>query len=69
MPNEELLRVRLEEATKDLEIAQREVERVMQELTVDTPRAHKTLISEGLRLAFEKLTEARRKLEGLSTSR
>ena len=65
MPTDDL-RVRLADATSDVELAQHEVERAMNDLTVDLPRAHKTLISDTLRRAFDKLAEARTKLEALS---
>jgi len=54
------------EATEDLAIAQREVERAMVELTAGGgARADKTIVTEVLRTAFEKLTAAREKLAAL----
>jgi len=66
MPTDELQRVRLADAASDVEVAQHELQRAMNELTVDLPRAHKTLISDALRRAFDKLADARTKLEALS---
>jgi hypothetical protein len=57
---------RIAAATADLGIAQREVERVMTALTADVPRAQKTIITEALRLAFEKLAGARATLTELT---
>jgi hypothetical protein len=59
-------RKRITEATEALTIAQREVERAMLELTSDRPRAQKTIISDVLKIAFEKVAEARGKLESLT---
>ena len=67
MPTDEFQRLRIADATSDIEEAEREVERAMKELTVDLPRAHKTLITDALRRAFDKLAEARTKLQALGT--
>jgi hypothetical protein len=61
-------RARITSATEDLTIAQREVEKAMRELTQDTPRAQKIIITEVLKVAFEKLAEARSKLEVIVSS-
>ena len=58
-------RKRIAEATEDLAIAQREVERAMTEITSDRPRAQKTIIGDALRVAFEKVAAARAKLAAL----
>ncbi len=58
---------RIAEATEDLAVAQREVERAMRELSSGAIRADKTIITEVLRTAFEKLTTAREKLAVLAT--
>jgi hypothetical protein len=60
-------RKHLSEASEDLAIAQREVERAMLELTADTPRAQKTIVTDSLRIAFEKVSAARAKLFALTT--
>lgn len=53
---------RVSEANTDLDQALREVERALRELTADSPRAEKTIITEVLRVAFEKVASARARL-------
>ena len=55
---------RLSEATGALAVAQTEVEAALREVTVAT-RADKSIISQRLAVAFEKLGEARTQLEKL----
>lgn len=59
---------RITEATEDLAVAQTEVERALREVTTGS-RADKTIISEVLKIAFERLTAARSKLEGVLSGR
>lgn len=56
---------RIEEATAALAVAQSEVEIALREVTSGSARANKTIISDVLKIAFEKLTEARSKLESV----
>ncbi len=57
---------RILQATEDLAVAHREVEHAMEALTGDRPRAEKTIITDALRVAFEKLAAARQTLEALT---
>ncbi len=50
------------EATTDLDQALREVDRALRELTADSPRAEKTIITDVLRVAFERVASARARL-------
>jgi CheY-like chemotaxis protein len=54
------------DATNDGEEAQHEGERAMNALALEVPRAQKTLISDALRRAFDKLAEPRTTLEALT---
>ena len=58
-------RQRVTSATEDVALAQREVERALGELTANSPRAQKIIITEVLQAAFDRLTAARQKLEAL----
>jgi hypothetical protein len=60
------LRTRIAEATEDLAIAQRELEIAILELTADTPRAQKTIVSAAVHRALEKVATARSKLSSLT---
>lgn len=59
------IKQRILEAKADVELALREVERVLQDLTADTPRAEKTIITDALRVAFDRLAHARMHLASL----
>ena len=63
-----LERQRLDNALGIVAAAQREVDRALQELVADRPRAEKTIIGEVLRSALDKLEAARRELEELRQS-
>ena len=55
----------LEDATGALAVAQTEVDAALQDIQSGAARAEKSIISQRLSVAFEKLAEARSKLEGI----
>ncbi|MBK7858960.1 MAG: hypothetical protein IPJ65_10150 [Archangiaceae bacterium] len=64
---DEKLRTRIAEATTALTAAQRELEQAMRHLIADVPRAQKTIVSEMVGTAFEKVSSTKATLELLLT--
>jgi hypothetical protein len=59
------LRAQIAQATEALTIAQQEVEKAMLQLVAGVPRAQKSMVTEALRNAFEKVANTREALQSL----